>query len=411
MKSLQQALRSTRRTAVAALAALGIGVGGLVTLASAPAAHADTQICDQYGSTTAGKYVVQNNRWGTTEAQCINVTSNGFQVTTADGSVATNGAPKSYPSIYNGCHYKNCSPGTNLPAQLSGISSAPTSISYGYVGNAVFDAAYDIWLDPTAKTDGVNKTEIMVWFNHVGSVQPVGSKVGTANVGGRGWDVWTGNNGGNDVISFVAPSAIDSWSFDVKDFANETISRGLAQSNWYLTSVQAGFEPWQNGAGLSVNSFSSSVNTGGSSTNGGTTNGGTSSGTTNGGTSSGTSNGGTTAGTTNGGSTGGTGSSACKVTYAAQTWSGGFTANVTIANTGSSAVSNWKLGFTLPSGQTVTSAWNATVSPSSGAVTASSMAYNGSIPAGGSQSFGFQGTATGSTASPTAFTLNGTPCS
>ncbi|WP_031517829.1 GH12 family glycosyl hydrolase domain-containing protein [Streptomyces sp. NRRL F-5123] len=394
MKSLQQALRSTRRTAVAALAALGLGIGGLVTLASAPAAHADTQICDQYGSTTIqGKYVVQNNRWGTSATQCINVTSSGFQVTTADGSVATNGAPKSYPSIFNGCHYTNCSPGTNLPAQLSGISSAPTSISYSFVNNAVFDAAYDIWLDPTPKTDGVNKTEIMVWFNHVGSVQPVGSKVGTANVAGRSWDVWTGNNGGNDVISFVAPSAISSWSFDVKAFANETISRGLAQNNWYLTSVQAGFEPWQNGAGLAVTSFSSSVNVGGSSTNGGTSNGGTSS------------------GTTSGGSTGGTGGSACKVTYATQTWSGGFTANVTIANTGSSAVSNWKLGFTLPSGQTVTSAWNATVSPTSGAVTASSLAYNGSIPAGGSQSFGFQGTSSGSTASPSAFTLNGTACS
>jgi hypothetical protein len=398
MKSLRQAFRSTRRTAVAALAALGLGVGGLVTLASAPAAHADTQICDQYGSTTIqGKYVVQNNRWGTSETQCINVTSSGFQITTANGSVATNGAPKSYPSIFNGCHYTNCSPGTNLPAQLSQISSAPTSISYSFVNNAVFDAAYDIWLDPTPKTDGVNKTEIMVWFNHVGSVQPVGSKVGTANVGGRSWDVWTGNNGGNDVISFVAPSAISSWNFDVKAFANETISRGMAQSNWYLTSVQAGFEPWQNGAGLAVTNFSSSVNIGGSSTNGGTTNGGTSSG--------------TTSGTTSGGSTGGTGSSGCKVTYATQTWSGGFTANVTIANTGSSAVNNWKLGFTLPSGQSVTSAWNATVSPSSGAVTASGMSYNASIPAGGSQSFGFQGTSTGSTASPSAFTLNGTPCS
>nr|WSX74251.1 cellulose binding domain-containing protein [Streptomyces sp. NBC_00899]WSX79685.1 cellulose binding domain-containing protein [Streptomyces sp. NBC_00899] len=390
MKSLQQALRSTRKAAVAALAALGLAVGGLITLTAAPAAHADTQICTQYGSTTIqGRYVVQNNRWGTSEAQCINVTSTGFQVTQADGSVPLNGAPKAYPSIFNGCHYTNCSPGTNLPAQLSAIGSAPTSISYGFVGNAVFDAAYDIWLDPTPKKDGVNKTEIMVWFNHVGQVQPVGSKVGTASVGGRSWDVWTGNNGGNDVISFVAPSAIDSWSFDVKDFANETINRGLAQNSWYLTSVQAGFEPWQNGAGLAVNSFSSTVNIGGGSTNGGTTNGGT----------------------TNGGTTGGSGSSGCKVTVTPQSWSGGFTANVTVANTGSSAVNGWKLGFTLPSGQTITSAWNATVTPSSGAVTASGLSYNAQIPAGGSQSFGFQGNSSGAYAAPTGFTLNGTACS
>ncbi|WP_329179396.1 GH12 family glycosyl hydrolase domain-containing protein [Streptomyces sp. NBC_01477] len=395
MKTLKQVLRSTRKATVAAVAALGLAVAGLLTLTTAPAAHADTQICTQYGSTTIqGRYVVQNNRWGTSQAQCINVTGTGFQVTQADGSVPTNGGPKSYPSVYNGCHYTNCSPGTALPAQLSAIGSAPTSISYTYVGNAVYDAAYDIWLDPTPRKDGVNKTEIMVWFNHVGSVQPVGSKVATASVAGRSWDVWTGNNGGNDVISFVAPSAIDSWSFDVKAFANEAINRGLAQSSWYLTSVQAGFEPWQNGAGLAVTSFSSTVNIGGGSTTGGTTTGGT-----------------TTGGTTTGGTTGGSGSSGCKVTVTPQTWAGGFTTNVTVANTGSSAVNGWTLGFTLPAGQTVTSSWNATVAPASGAVTASSLAYNAQIPAGGSQSFGFQGTSAGSSAPPSGFTLNGTPCS
>ena len=99
------------------------------------------------------------------------------------------------------------------------------------------------------------------------------------------------------------------------------------------------------------------------------------------------------------------------MTFTPQTWTGGFTANVTVANAGSSAVNGWKVGFTLPSGQTVTSAWNATISPSSGAVTASSLSYNAQIPAGGSQSFGFQGTFSGSYAQPAAFTLNGTTCS
>jgi hypothetical protein len=424
MNTLKQAFRSTRKAALSAVAALGLAAGGLITLTTAPAAHADTQICSQFGSTTVqGRYVVQNNRWGTSQTQCINVTGSGFQITQADGSVPTNGAPKSYPSIYNGCHYTNCSPGTNLPAQLSSIGSAPTSISYSFVNNAVFDAAYDIWLDPTPRRDGVNRTEIMVWFNHVGPVQPVGSRVGSANVGGRGWDVWTGNNGSNNVISFVAPSAIGSWNFDVKAFANEAIARGLAQNSWYLTSVQAGFEPWQNGAGLAVTSFSSSVNIGGSTTGGGnggttggTSTGGTTGGTTTGGTTGGTTTGGTTGGTTTGGTstggtTGGTGGSGCKVTFTPQTWNGGYTANVTIANTGSSAVNGWRLGFTLPSGQTVTSAWNATISPSSGAVSASSLSYNGQIPPGGTQSFGFQGTSAGAFAAPSAFALNGTACS
>ncbi|MFF4148576.1 cellulose binding domain-containing protein [Streptomyces sp. NPDC001651] len=367
------------RTARGLLAALLSALAAVAALlvATQPAQAADTVICEQFGSAVVqGRYVVQNNRWGTSAAQCVTATDTGFRVTQADGSVPTNGAPKSYPSVFNGCHYTNCSPGTNLPAQVSTISSAPSSISYGYVSNAVYNASYDIWLDPTPRTDGVNRTEIMIWFNRVGPIQPIGSPVGTASVGGRSWEVWTGSNGSNDVISFVAPSAIGGWSFDVMDFVDQAVARGLAQNNWYLTSVQAGFEPWQNGAGLAVNSFSSTVDLGG------------------------------------GGDPGGPGApaTACQVTYATNVWQGGFTADVTVRNTGSAAVDNWRLGFTLPSGQRVTNSWNADLSGSSGAVTASPAAHNARIAAGGSQTFGFQGTYSGTFTRPTGFSLNGTAC-
>ncbi|MET9390899.1 cellulose binding domain-containing protein [Streptomyces sp. NPDC006624] len=367
-------LRTLRALSGALLTALATVAALLV--ATSPA-QADTVVCEQFGSTVIqGRYVVQNNRWGTSATQCVTATDTGFRVTQADGSVPTNGAPKSYPSVFNGCHYTNCSPGTKLPAQLSTISSAPSSISYGYVSGAVYNASYDIWLDPTPRTDGVNRTEIMIWFNRVGPVQPIGSQVGTASVGGRSWEVWTGSNGSNDVISFVAPSAISSWSFDVMDFVDQTVARGMAQNNWYLTSIQAGFEPWQNGAGLAVHSFSSAVNTGG-------------------------------------GSPGGPGSpaAACQVTYDANVWADGFTADVTVKNTGSAAVDGWKLGFTLPSGQRITNAWNATLSGTSGAVTASPAAHNARIAAGGTQTFGFQGTHSGAFAEPAGFTLDGTACS
>ncbi|MFM9588209.1 GH12 family glycosyl hydrolase domain-containing protein [Streptomyces scabiei] len=359
--------------------ALGALVTALATVAAlfaaTPPAQADTTVCEQFGSTVVqGRYVVQNNRWGTSAPQCVTATDTGFRLSRADGSVPTNGAPKSYPSLFNGCHYTNCSPGTSLPAQLSTISSAPSSISYGYVGDAVYNASYDIWLDPTPRTDGVNRTEIMIWLNKVGPIQPIGSQVGTASVGGRSWQVWSGGNGTNDVLSFVAPSAIGSWSFDVMDFVRQAVARGLAQNNWYLTSVQAGFEPWQNGTGLSVNSFSSSVNTGG------------------------------------GGPGGPGGGNACEVAYTTNVWPGGFTADVTVTNTGSSPVDGWRLAFTLPSGQSVTSAWNSSVSPSSGSVTASALAHNASISPGGRQSFGFQGTYSGTFAAPGGFSLNGTAC-
>jgi len=358
----------------------------LLTVASTTTAHADTQICDQFGSTTIqSRYVVQNNRWGTSATQCINVTGTGFQVTQADGATATNGAPKSYPSVFLGCHYTNCSPGSNLPMQVSSISSASTSINYSFVNGATYDAAYDIWLDSTPRTNGVNQTEIMIWFNRVGPIQPVGSATGSANIGGRSWTVWTGNNGGNNVVSYVAPSAINSWSFDVLAFARDTISRGYGNSSWYLTSIQAGFEPWNGGTGLAVNSFSVSVNGSGpgpTPTGGGPTP-----------------------------TSGGGGSSACQISYVTNAWTGGFTAQVTIKNSGGTSLSSWALAFPLPSGQTITSSWNTSLSGTSGSITARNVSYNNSIPPGGTQSFGFQGTYSGNFARPSSFSLNGTNCS
>ena len=249
------------RPARALLAALVLAAGSLTALATSGAAHADTRLCGAYDKATIqGRYVVQNNRWGTSETQCIDVTDTGFRIAQADGSASTSGPPKSYPSVFDGCHYTVCAPGTSLPRQISAIGSAPSSISFTYVDDAVFDAAYDIWLDPEPKTDGVNQTEIMIWLHHLGPVQPVGERTGSADLGGRTWDVWTGNNGGNDVVSYVATSATSHYDFDVRDFVRDVISLGKAADSWYLTSVQAGFEPWENGTGLAVNSFFFAVN-------------------------------------------------------------------------------------------------------------------------------------------------------
>lgn len=103
--------------------------------------------------------------------------------------------------------------------------------------------------------------------------------------------------------------------------------------------------------------------------------------------------------------------SGCSVTDTVNAWNNGFTSQITITNTGSTAVNGWGLSFTLPSGQSLVSAWNASITPGSGAVTATNLSYNASIPAGGNTSFGFQAGYTGSSAAPTHFALNGTTCS
>ena len=60
----------------------------------------------------------------------------------------------------------------------------------------------------------------------------------------------------------------------------------------------------------------------------------------------------------------------CQVTYTVgSTWAGGFSANVGVVNLGD-ALSSWTLRWSFSAGQTVTQAWDATVTQSASAVTA-----------------------------------------
>ena len=100
----------------------------------------------------------------------------------------------------------------------------------------------------------------------------------------------------------------------------------------------------------------------------------------------------------------------CAVTYTPNVWAGGFTANVTLTNTGTSAWSSWTATFSFPGDEKITNAWNATVTQTGASVTATNVSYNGNVAAGASAMFGFQGTWSASSASPTAFMVNGNAC-
>lgn len=101
----------------------------------------------------------------------------------------------------------------------------------------------------------------------------------------------------------------------------------------------------------------------------------------------------------------------CHVTYTKSSeWSGGFVANVTIGNTGTTPVSGWTLGFTFPGDQKITSAWGTTVTQSGENVSAVNASYDAAISPGGIVLFGFQGTWASSDTAPSSFTLNGTRC-
>ena len=92
----------------------------------------------------------------------------------------------------------------------------------------------------------------------------------------------------------------------------------------------------------------------------------------------------------------------CSAEYTvASDWGSGFVGNVTVTNTSGTPATGWTVQWTLPSGHTITNTWNAELSVNGSTVTATNTSWNGSLPVGGSASFGFQGTGSGASSLPT----------
>jgi O-glycosyl hydrolase len=106
------------------------------------------------------------------------------------------------------------------------------------------------------------------------------------------------------------------------------------------------------------------------------------------------------------------GGGTCHVTYTLNSqWPDGFTAQVVIANTGTTTINGWSLTYTYPGDQKVTDNFNGGFSQTGENVTLTNASYNGTITPGSSITDGFQGTWTANDTSPATFALNGTACS
>ncbi|HEY4021449.1 MAG TPA: ricin-type beta-trefoil lectin domain protein [Pseudonocardiaceae bacterium] len=257
--------------------ALLLAAAAALLLAAAPsavAAPASTD-CSQNGSTSieGGQYIIQDNEWNSSAQQCITYTSGtAWSVSTANFSPPPGGAPNTYPSIYQGCHWGSCTSGSSMPIQVSNLGSATTSWDTSQPASGAYDVAYDIWFNSTPTTGGQpDGTELMIWLNSRGGVSPFGSQTGTSTVDGDNWNVWTGQQTSWKIISYVLnPGGTSFTNLDLKAIIGDAVNRGSINPANYLIDVEAGFEIWQGGQGLATNSFSVSTTAGGGGSGGST---------------------------------------------------------------------------------------------------------------------------------------------
>jgi hypothetical protein len=211
-------------------------------------------------------YHLQANEWNSSATFTI-CTDGGpdFTISTSGISVAHNGAPGAYPSIYKGCHWGFCTANSGMPVAVSAMTATANKVTTSYstatVANGAWDDAYDIWYNPAATTSSNNTgLEMMVWLNHFGGTQPAGSQAGTVTLDGIGWTVWYGGSGNGGTVSFVANNPMSSVSnLDLGPLAAYSVSKGYMQNSWSLIDVEAGFEPWTSGQGLTANLFNVTV--------------------------------------------------------------------------------------------------------------------------------------------------------
>jgi Glycosyl hydrolase family 12 len=238
---------------------------------TAPAAGASggqavgSALCSsQRRAVVGGVYMVQNNEWGSGAPECVAVAAQGgFTVAKSAIANAAHGSPGGYPSIYRGCHWGICTPGSGLPVQASKLLSpgtVTTSWATTQPRTGSYDVAYDIWFNQAPTTRGQpDGAELMIWLNHNGPIQPYGSQVGMATIGGRSYQVWFGQKGWNTISYSMASGTTSVQDLDIGKFVADAMHRGWIQKSWYLIDVEAGFELWQGGAGLATDSFAVNV--------------------------------------------------------------------------------------------------------------------------------------------------------
>ncbi|MEV0090861.1 glycoside hydrolase family 48 protein [Streptomyces sp. NPDC050738] len=100
----------------------------------------------------------------------------------------------------------------------------------------------------------------------------------------------------------------------------------------------------------------------------------------------------------------------CSVDYTVNDWGGGFTANLAVTNRGTAAVDGWSLTYAYAGNQTLTSGWSATWTQSGKNVTAKNLDWNKTLAPGAATSIGANFNYSGTNTAPTAFAVNGTPC-
>jgi glycosyl hydrolase family 12 len=237
-------------------------------------------VTQQFGSAEIGAggaktYFLQSNWWQTYASETEDYKGLSFIVHNPQGASvpASNGAPMGFPSLFIGQYAGNATAGSNLPKQVSALTSVPTiyKTNNSSIGMSDHNAAYDVWftanntpLSPSQGNPGAGGAYLMVWMFKPTDRQPRGSDNGhtgqtVSGVSGT-WNVWVDSTN-PPCVSYVSTAPLDGLEFDLNDFIKDAVARSYGlTSSMYLSIVFGGFEIWGGADGIQLSQFCVSVN-------------------------------------------------------------------------------------------------------------------------------------------------------
>lgn len=220
--------------------------------------------CQSGWSAIMGKYILNNNWWGTSGAtgeQCVWGTCQDGDVvgwvTNWNWSGGTSPV-LTYTSIVFGWQYGFQVSNTGLPIQVSSNQAINCGWDFTLTQTSgAYNVAYDIWLHTSANppSNGGQSDEIMIWLNKAGNPLPAGSTFASGiSIAGATWNLSEGNVGW-PVHSYLRTSNTSSATMNVMAFMNDLVTRGRIPNTRYVTGVQAGVEVRSGGGTLTTNGF------------------------------------------------------------------------------------------------------------------------------------------------------------
>lgn len=396
-----------RRYRLLSIAVVLMIAAGTAAVASA-SADEPAQMCTRYQSVAVknGRYIVMNNVWGATTAQCVEVSADGaFRVVeTSHRNVDTAAA---FPSIYAGCHWGHCTRGTNLPLQVERIRSLRSNWRTVTGAPGMWNAAYDLWFHTTAEVDrSPDGAELMIWLDKAGGANPSGLVVArNVRLAGAVWDIWYASSAWNYVAYVRTTRTSSVENLDLKAFVFDAVGRGYVDRSWYLSGVEAGFEVYRDGAGLTSESFSVKASEGLPSRPTGAPS-----------TPFGPAIADSSSADPAGSGLAEPGPSqtpkqppACSLRWSANAWNTGLVTEVVVTNHGP-PLRGWVVSWEFDADERVDNDWGAEITQSGQRVVAANAPYNGYLGTNGSATFGFQAQHGGRVYRPATVRLNGQPC-